>query len=110
MNKLPSTDQLHFSQKRGFGSLQDVNDIFPTTYQVLQVKCTICFFLKRSMFWILTGVEVLSKSHLIRLRKAASIKKKLDDLSINKESLKIITVALMRCFGDVHWRSMCCFV
>ena len=48
-----------------------------------------------SMFWIPTGVEVVSKSHLVCLRKAASIKKKLDDLfdgercSLNKEALTI---------------------
>jgi hypothetical protein len=28
MNKLPSTDALHFGQRRGFGPHQDVIDIF----------------------------------------------------------------------------------
>jgi hypothetical protein len=40
-NKLPSTDALHFGQRRGFGPHQDVIDIFSMTHKVLQVKCTV---------------------------------------------------------------------
>jgi hypothetical protein len=41
MNKLPSTDLLHFGQRRGFGPHQDVIDIFSMTHKILQVKCTV---------------------------------------------------------------------
>jgi hypothetical protein len=40
-NKLPSTDALHFGQRRGFGPHQDVINIFSMTHKVLQVKCTV---------------------------------------------------------------------
>jgi hypothetical protein len=40
-NKLPSTNPLHFSQKRDFGPHQDAIDIFSMTHKVLQVKCTV---------------------------------------------------------------------
>jgi hypothetical protein len=46
MDKLSSTDPLHFSQRRGFWPHRDVIDIFSMTHQVLQVKCTVlsrCF-------------------------------------------------------------------
>jgi hypothetical protein len=41
-NKLPSTEPLHFDQRRDFGPHQDVIDIFSMTHKVLQVKCTVC--------------------------------------------------------------------
>jgi hypothetical protein len=34
-NKLPSTDALHFGQRRGFGSHRDVIDNFLMTHQIL---------------------------------------------------------------------------
>ena len=46
-NKLPSTDALHFGQRRGFGPHQDVIDIFSVTHKVLQVKCTVVTFLNK---------------------------------------------------------------
>jgi hypothetical protein len=42
-NKLPSTDPLHFNQRRGFGPHQDVIDILLMTHKVLQVKCTVIY-------------------------------------------------------------------
>jgi hypothetical protein len=44
MNKLPSTDALHFGQRRGFGPHQDVIDNFSMTHKVFQVKRTVVGF------------------------------------------------------------------